>query len=305
MNPCLCIVLTLALSGPPPEHPTFREIEQKMQVLAGEERYAELAERAESASELAHLTPEERRAMVYFAVHGLTELFTATYQPEAICHARRLLDRIPKQLGVGNDATIIARLKQNTDERIAKLSRPCPSPRKATPRPPVACPVVEAKAEATAEASCSAEIVVVRPHIELLGADDPLTQIPDSPAPPPASRRPLKIRGAVGGTLTVLGLGALGAAAAGLGMMAGHAGTIREIARDPVAERRPLTPAESQRIDAVYAEAMKLRGPTIAAGVLGAAGLIAGIAVLVSRRKLARRLAVTPNGGGLTLSGRF
>lgn len=311
MNACLCTVLALALAGPPPTRPTFTELEAKMQSHVEQERYAELAEQAERASELAHLTPEERRALAYFAVQGLHHVFEATFQPEAICHARRLLERLPKQVGIGTDAPILVRLKRDTDAKIAKLSRPCPTPRRSTTRRPAACPAVEVKAaepevkpEPETEASCPVEAVVPRPRVELLGADDPLTRAPAVPDAPIASPR-LRLRGAIGGTLTALGLGALGAAAAGLGVMAGHAGTIREIAREPAAEQRPLTPAESQQIDAVYADAMSLRGPTIAAGALGTAALIAGIAVLASRRKLARRLAVTPSSGGLTLSGKF
>lgn len=303
MNPCLYTFLALT-SATGPAQPTFTELEARMQALVEQQRYADLAQEAERAFELGDLSPQQRHVMAFFAVQGLHALFETTWEQETVCHARRLLERV--HAGPGPDAALLARLKQANERYVAKLSRPCPT-RKPAARRPAACPSVQVEVEARAEASCRAE-VAVRPRVELLGADDPVKRapvVPDTPNP----RAHLRTRGALGGVLTAVGLGAIGASIAGLGVMAGHAGAIRETARAAVDEQRPLTDAESRRIDALYAEAMTLRGPTIAAGVVGAAGLIAGVAVLASRRRAIRRLTLTPHagllGGGLLVRGQF
>lgn len=311
MNACLCTILAATLAGgPAPGRPTFTQLESKMQSHVEQQRHADLAQDAEAAFERTDLTPTQRRAMALFAVHGLHRLFEATWEPETVCHARSLLDRAEREVGLGNDAPVLERLRGVNAKYVAKLSRPCPSTRKASTRRPVACPTPEVKVEAQASCRAEASVVVVRPRVELLGADDPVLRAPDVPRSDAAAEsRRHRTHSAIGGTLTAVGLGALAASAAGLGVMVGHAGTIREIARAPQAEQRPLTTSESQRIDAVYREAMSLRGPTIAAGVVGVVSLVAGVAVLATGRKAARRLAVTPHasalGGGLLLQGSF
>jgi len=291
--------------------PTYAELEGRMHDLVGGRLWHALAAEGEAAYQRRDLEAWQRRELALYAVSGHHRLFQANREAAHVCAARRLLRKVERELGVGEDGPIVARLSDKTAEYIAQLggADPCarPKPRaKARPAEEPVCKDMSEKTVATATATASCQLVEA-PALAPSPRPEPA---PRAVAPPelvqvarrvPESRKQgPDAQTVAGGVLTALGTGALAGSSAMLAMMGSHAAQIRGVAREAAVELRPLTVGEGQRIDALYDEAMTVRGAAIATGVIGAVSLATGIVLLVTRADRSRRLAVRPHGGVFT-----
>ncbi|MCY1056631.1 hypothetical protein [Nannocystis sp. SCPEA4] len=307
MGPCLYMFLAAVVAARPAEVgplPTFAELELRLQRFVEDQLWHALTAEGEAAYQRRDLAAWQRRELAFYAVSGYHRLYQANRDVEGLCAARRLLRKVERELGVGEDGPVLARLSDTTAEYIAQLGGqdPCARPRpraKAKPSTEAVCKDMTVRTAATATASCSMGEV-------------PATSSPPAEAPRPAPLpelvpvgRPAPLekkqgpdaQTVTGGVLTALGTGALAGSAGMLAMMGSHAAQIRSVTREAAADRRPLSLDESRRIDALYDEAMAVRGAAIATGVIGAVSLATGIALLLTRRDASRRLSIKPHGG--------
>ncbi|MDC0673545.1 hypothetical protein [Nannocystis radixulma] len=309
MGPCLYMFLAAVVAARAAEVgplPTFAELELRLQRFVEDQLWHALTAEGEAAYQRRDLAAWQRRELAFYAVSGYHRLYQANRDVEGLCAARRLLRKVERELGVGEDGPVLAGLSDKTAEYIAQLGGqdPCARPRpRAKVKPSVVpvCKDITVRTEATA--SCSmGEVPATSPSPPAeLPRPAPLPELVPVGRPAPLEKKQgPDAQTVTGGVLTALGTGALAGSAGMLAMMGSHAAQIRSVTREAAADRRPLTLGESQRIDALYDEAMAVRGAAIATGVIGAVSLATGIALLVTRRDASRRLSMRPHGGVFT-----
>lgn len=160
-----------------------------MQEHVEQRRYETLAREAEAAYARRDLTPEQRRAMAFFAVHGLHGMWEVGRRAAGLCQARDLLRRVERELGFANDRTIADRLRRETEAALQEtgLRNPC-APAKTSPAQRVPLAAAQSGAQPPTE--------VVPPPPPAAQQDD----VPDPGAPPllasSRARRPLPVEGA-------------------------------------------------------------------------------------------------------------
>ncbi len=142
-------------------------------------------------------------------------------------------------------------------------------------------------------------------------AGSPSSPVEVKPAPQvdilPVAERRLRARRAAGMTLTGVGVGLVGLMGAAL---AGYRVGYEQIqAAGDKPDDFVYSDEQEAALGRVYADTKLLRGAAIGLGLVGGATLAAGIALLASQRRTARRMAVRPSGvprgGGLVFQLRF
>lgn len=151
-----------------------------------------------------------------------------------------------------------------------------------------------------------------RPRVAILTDDDfsprvgPHTNSPADggrvsislPVPTPTTRRRWNTQTAAGAILTGTGVGLIGLLAGAVGLQVRNAEKLRDIASNADAAGE-LADADRDRAAKIHADSLQIRNVAIGVGVAGAASLAAGVALLATRKKTSRAVAVMPYGGPL------
>lgn len=125
-----------------------------------------------------------------------------------------------------------------------------------------------------------------------------------SEPPRPAALRPeagrrWRAHTAAGASLTGFGLGLMGVLVAALDGQRRSGEAMSAMVREAKTADRDFTPAEQGRFEGLYRDALLFRGAAIGLGVAGATSLVTGVALLATRGKSRRALALHPFGGPL------
>lgn len=180
---------------------------------------------------------------------------------------------------------------------------------------------LQADARATGRANCRFLPGGERPRVALLAVDEAGPLLPAAiGAPMPAGDvrtrvttgtrpgRRLRAQTAAGAVLVGVGLGSLGLLAGVLDLHRRQAAAMARM-NDAATIAGGFTTAGLQQHDSLYDDALRTRHAAIGIGVASAAALTTGIALLVTRKRAARALAVYPHGGlhggGATLRLKF
>lgn len=330
MQACLCTVLAAALAiapAPTDQAAVFRQLEARMQEHVDQRRYETLAREAEAAYARRDLSAEQRRAMAFFAVHGLHGMWEVGRQAAGLCQARNLLRRVERELGFGDVKPMADRLREATEAALREtgLRNPC-APARATPgqRLPLAGaqPAAQAPSQPPPVPQDMDPETGAPPLLASSLARPPAQAeaVPPAPAPAPerapaiAARdvgRPPLSPGRIAGGALLLAAGAAGWV--GVGLLLRDASRIDqavlEVHKGIIADGRTMATAEEQQIYDHYIEEHE-RKTAIAGAVGTAAGLATlGGVLLLALRPRARRLAARPWGtlstAGVTLAGSF
>lgn len=101
---------------------------------------------------------------------------------------------------------------------------------------------------------------------------------------------------AAGALFTGAGVGLVGVLAGAIGLRVRQAEAMRDIFDDARATGS-LSDADRSRADAIKADGIQTRSVAIGVGVAGAVSLATGVALLVTRKKVTRPVALLPYGG--------
>lgn len=329
MNPCLCIVFAASVAAAPvPVAPAseFERLERGMQQLVEQERFDELARDGEAAFGRLDLAPWQRRELAFYAVRGYHRTFAATGQAAGLCRARNLLRRVEREVGLGDDAAIAARLREVTEDGLRRQGPkdPCvpvkarvpsgvptstpaqllPVERSAPPAPPVADPqpvLIDISNPRRPHAPRPPRPVAAAPR-------DDVQNLPPAPLPGDPEPRERPRERVVAGSLLLLVSAGLGAGMAAVLLHRSDVnGQIVLLGERARAEGRKPTAAE---FDDIARLADTYRDLTPIAGITGAvagAAAIAGVVLLAApqRRRTTARLSASPWSAMLSLSGRF
>ncbi len=151
-----------------------------------------------------------------------------------------------------------------------------------------------------------------RPRVAVLTDDDfspPVTPRGSSPAdrerlaidppePTPRQRRRWNIQTAAGAIFTGAGVGLIGVLAGAIGLQVRNAAKMRDLANN-AAVAGELTDVEWDRAAELRADSLQTRNMAIGVGVAGVASLATGVALLATRKKWPRAVALMPYGGPL------
>lgn len=152
-----------------------------------------------------------------------------------------------------------------------------------------------------------------RPRVAVLTDDDfpppmaPRTSSPadsserlaiDLPEPRPRQPRRWNIQTAAGAIFTGAGVGLVGVLAGAIGFQARNAAKMRDL-EDNAVVAGELTDAEWDLAAKIRADSLQTRNVAIGVGVAGAASLATGVALLATRKKGPRAVALMPYGGPL------
>ena len=116
--------------------------------------------------------------------------------------------------------------------------------------------------------------------------------------PTPTTRRRWNTQTAAGAILTGTGVGLIGLLAGAVGLQVRNAEKLRDIASNADAAGE-LADADRDRAAKIHADSLQIRNVAIGVGVAGAASLAAGVALLATRKKTSRTVALMPYGGPL------
>lgn len=333
MQACLCTVLAATMAiAPAPTDPAavFRQLEARMQEHVEQRRYETLAREAEAAYARRDLTPEQRRAMAFFAVQGLRGTWEVGRRAAGLCQARDLLRRVEREIGFANDRThrtIADRLRRETEAALQEtgLRNPC-APAKATPtlRPPLA---VAPQAGAQPAEVPPPPPPVPQDIVQEPGAPPLMTSVSapkpravkdaEKPAPAPAIAAPDRRReplppGRLAGSLVLFAAGTAGWV--GLAMLLREATKINDaigaMSAKLVAEgRTEATEAELTQYRRYVAQHERLTGGAATIGVASGLAYLGVVLLVATRPRKASRLAARPWGSpwsaGVSLSGSF
>jgi len=326
MNPCLCIVLAASIAAAPVPAATaseFEQLERRMQELVEQERFEELARDGETAFGRVDLEPWQRRELAFYALRGHHRMFAATGQAAGLCRARSLLRRVEREVGLGDDTAIAARLRDVTESGLAQQGPkdPCTTVKVRLPSgvptstPAKLLPVVQRPATPAPPPTADSQPVLIdisrskspRPPRPTSAGADELPTIPVTAPTDPETRERPRDRIIAGSVLLVVGAGFGAGMAAALVRRSEANGDIVEIGERADVENRPITMAE---FDTVTRLADTYRRLTPVAGVTGAVAAIATITGVVllalpQRGRTTARLSASPWSATLTLSGRF
>jgi len=109
-------------------------------------------------------------------------------------------------------------------------------------------------------------------------------------------RRRWNAQTAAGALFTGMGVGLVGVLAGVIGTKVRQAEVMRDIFDDATATGI-LSDADRRRAEAIKADAIEARSVAIGLGVAGAVSLVTGVALLATRRKATRPVALLPYGG--------
>jgi len=151
-----------------------------------------------------------------------------------------------------------------------------------------------------------------RPRVAVLTDDDfspPVASRTSSPAdserlaidlPEPTPRQPRRwnIQTAAGAIFTGAGVGLVGVLAGAIGLQVRNDAKLRDLASNAVVAGR-LTDAEWDRAAEIRADSLQTRNVAIGVGVAGVVSLATGVALLATRKKGPRAVALMPYGGHL------
>ncbi|MDC0715958.1 hypothetical protein POL25_03570 [Nannocystis sp. bb15-2] len=286
-----------------------------MQELVEQERFEELARDGESAFARVDLEPWQRRELAFYALRGYHRVFAATGQPAGLCRARNLLRRVEREVGLGEDAAIAARLRDVTETDLARQGPkdPCGKPRPAAASAPPTTPAQLLPVQRKPAPPPAVDdgqpplLAVSRTKPASAPATAPTRPTPDVPPAQPDPAPSPRNRILAGSLLLVAGLG-LGAGTAVMLLRRSEAnGEIVEIGETVSAQNRWPTDAELARANHL---ADVYRDLTPAAGVTGAVASIAAVTGVVllavpQRRRATARVSASPWSAMLTITGRF
>lgn len=133
-------------------------------------------------------------------------------------------------------------------------------------------------------------------------------RVTDPLAPTPTQRRRWNAQTAAGAIFTGAGVGLVGMLAGAIGLRVRYAEELRGIA-DHADVTGELTAADRGRAAQINADSLRARNVAIGVGVAGAVSLATGVALLATRKKAPRAVALIPYagplGGGAVLRLRF
>jgi hypothetical protein len=321
--------------APAPTDPAavFRQLEARMQEHVEQRRHETLAREAEAAYTRRDLTPEQRRAMAFFAVHGLHGMWEVGRRAAGLCQARDLLRRVERELGFANDRTIADRLRRETEAALQEtgLRNPC-APARATPAqrlplaaaapPPAAQPPAPMVVPAPPPAAVPQDIVPEPETPALLASKEdrqplvaegaePLDSAPAIPTPDRRRREPLPPSHIAGATL----LFAAGTAGwVGVGVLLREATKVDDavgsIKVKMEAEGRTMaTATEIMQFNRYIDQHERLTAGAAAIGTLAGLATLGGVLLVAIRPRPSSRMAARPWGSpwsaGVSLSGSF
>ena len=120
----------------------------------------------------------------------------------------------------------------------------------------------------------------------------------DLPEPTPRQPRRWNIQTVAGAIFTGAGVGLVGVLAGAIGLQVRNAAKLRDLANHAVVAGA-LTDAERDRAADIRADSLQIRNVALSVGVAGAASLATGVALLATRKKRPRAVALIPYGGPL------
>ncbi len=130
----------------------------------------------------------------------------------------------------------------------------------------------------------------------------------DPLAPTPTQRRRWKTQTAAGALFTGAGVGLVGVLAGAIGLRARYADELRGIANNADVTGE-LAASDRDRATQINAHSLQARNVALGVGVAGAVSLATGVALLATRKKAPRAVALMPYagplGGGVVLRLRF
>jgi hypothetical protein len=118
----------------------------------------------------------------------------------------------------------------------------------------------------------------------------------DPAGPTPMQRRRWNAQTAAGALFTGAGVGLVGLLAGAIGLRVRQAEAMRDIF-DNARATGSLSDADRGRADAIKADGIQTRNVAIGVGVAGAVSLVTGVALLATRTKAMRPVALLPYGG--------
>ena len=249
------------------------------------------AEAGDAYAKLAELPAVNRRSELDKAHTNYDSAYLATQNPSRLCLALKIAERVVRE-GEFNDEDQASYWRDTVDDDLRRLQADARTTQRANCRfdesgSPRALLVATLADEDFAEMSASA-------------APGQTVQLDRPPRPlTPAARR-WRAQTTSGAVLTGLGLGFLGALAGALELQSQHASAMRRMSATARAENRDtFTDGEWQEFSALRDGGIQLRNAAIGVGIAGALSLSAGVALLSTRKKVNRRLALHPHGGPL------
>jgi hypothetical protein len=118
----------------------------------------------------------------------------------------------------------------------------------------------------------------------------------DQAGPTPMQRRRWNAQTAAGAVFTGAGVGLVGVLAGVIGLQVRQAEAMRDIF-DNARATGSLSDVDRGRADAIKADGIQTRNVAIGVGVAGAVSLVTGVALLATRTKAMRPVALLPYGG--------
>ena len=253
------------------------------------EARAMFGESGDAYVKLAEMPGVNRRSELDRAHANYDSAYLATQNPSRLCWALKIAEGVVREGNfTGEDQASYWR--DTVDDDLRRLQADARATQRANCRfdksgSPRAIVVATLTDDDFAEQSATA-------------AQEETVQV-DRPPRPPTIRR-WRVQTASGAVLTGLGLGFVGALAGVLELQSQHASAMRRMSAAARAEGRDtFTTGEWQEFNGLHDGGLHLRNAAIGVGVAGVLSLSAGVALLATRKKVSRRLALQPHGGPL------
>ena len=291
LGPILVFLLAqppAADSGPPAEPPA---VVAQRTAAEGLEARKMFAKAGDAYVKLAELPGVSRRSELDKAHTNYDSAYLATQDPSRLCWALALAERVVRE-GEFNDADQASYWRDTVDDDLRRLQADarttqwanCPIDKTGAPRALIVATLTDDDFDDEPASATQRETV----HVDQ--QPRPLT---------PAARR-WRAQTTSGAVLTGLGMGFVGALAGVLELQSQHASAMRRMAAAARAEGRvTFTDSEVQGFNDLRGGGLELRHAAIGVGVAGALSLSAGVALLATRKKASRRVALQPHGGPL------
>lgn len=265
----------------------------------GLEAQAMFGDAGDAYVKLAEMPGVNRRSELDRAHTNYDSAYLATQNPSRLCWALKIAERVVRE-GEFNDEDQASYWRDTVDDDLRRL---------------------QADARTTQRANCrfeksgSPRALVVATLTDDDFAEPANTTRGETPVdqqsrPPMPTARRWRAQTASGAALTGLGLGLVGALAAVLELQAQHASAMRRMSAVVKADGRDtFTDGEWQTFNALRHDGLQLRNAAISVGVVGVLSLSAGVALLVTRKRMSRKFDLQPHagplGGGAVLRVRF
>lgn len=291
LGPILVFLLAqppAADSGPPAEPPA---VVAQRTAAEGLEARKMFAKAGDAYVKLAELPGVSRRSELDKAHTNYDSAYLATQDPSRLCWALALAERVVRE-GEFNDADQASYWRDTVDDDLRRLQADarttqranCRFDKSGSPRALIVATLTDDDFDDESASATEGETV----------------QVDRQPRPlTPAARR-WRAQTTSGAVLTGLGLGFVGALAGVLALQSQYAGAMRRMSAAARAEGRDtFTDGEWQEFNGLRDGGLQLRHAAIGVGVAGALSLSAGVALLATRKKASRRVALQPHGGPL------